>query len=280
MTRKHFVTTEWLADHLTSPDVVVVDGSWYLEVTGRNGYREYLEEHIPGAVYFDIDAVADPNSTLPHMLPDTTVFASKMRKLGIGDGQRIVVYDGDGLVSSPRVWWTFRLMGVEDVVILEGGLAKWDDEQRPLEAGAVERRERHFTARFDHSGVRDLADVEKALASGGAQVVDNRPAGRFTGRDPEPREGIAPGHMAGAISLPGADLLTPRGYLKDDEALRETIAAAGIDLGKPIITSCGSGVTASIMNFALEVLGHHDHALYDGSWTEWVRAGKPIETGA
>ncbi|PLX39426.1 MAG: 3-mercaptopyruvate sulfurtransferase [Hyphomicrobiales bacterium] len=279
MTRKHLVSTDWLAEHIESPDVVLIDGSWYLEITKRNGYEEYLEEHLPGAVYFDIDDIADTASTLPHMLPNTTVFASKMRKLGIGDGQKIVIYDGEGYISAPRVWWTFRLMGVTDVVILEGGLPKWDDEQRPLDFGLVKRQERHFTARFDHGGVRDMDDVEKALATGSAQVVDTRAHGRFIGKDPEPREGVASGHMKGAINLPGADLLTIDGQLKDNDGIRAAIAEAGIDLSKPIITSCGSGVTASLLNFALEVIGHHDHSLYDGSWTEWVVAGKPIETG-
>ncbi len=279
MTRKHFVTTDWLAEHLASPDVVVVDASWYLPGSNRDGREEYLEAHVPGAVYFDIDDVKDPDSPLPHMLPDPIVFSAKMRKLGIGDGQRIIVYDGDGFFSAPRVWWTFRLMGVEDVTILEGGFARWTAEERPVEAGPVERRERHFTARFDHGGVRDTEEVARALQTDSAQVVDNRPTARFTGEAEEPRAGIPSGHMPGAINLPGPDLLTPDGSLKDDQALRETFAAAGVDLSRPIITSCGSGVTASATNFALEVLGYHNHALYDGSWTEWAQSGKPIVKG-
>ncbi len=272
-----FVSTEWLAEHLNAPDVVVIDGSWYLEITQRNGYQEYLEEHIPGAIYFDIDEIADAGTSLPHMLPRPEVFASKMRKMGIGDGQRIVVYDGDGMVSAARVWWMFRLMGVEDVVILDGGLPKWDDEQRALDDEPVHRPERHFTARFDHSGVRDLADVKKVLTDGGAQVVDTRPAGRFIGKEPEPRDGVPSGHMPGGISLPASDLLTVDGNLKDADGIRKTLADAGIDPSKPIITSCGSGVTAAILNLALEVIDHHNHALYDGSWAEWATAGCEIE---
>ena len=272
-----FVSTEWLADHLSAPDVVVVDGSWYLEITQRNGYEDYLEEHIPGAIYFDIDKIADADTSLPHMLPRPEVFSSKMRKMGIGDGQRIVVYDGDGMVSAARVWMMFRLMGVEDVVILDGGLAQWDDEQRPLDNEPVQRPERHFTARFNHGGVRDMADVRRALETGNAQVVDTRPAGRFEGKDPEPREGVPSGHMPGAISVPAIELLTVEGHLKEADKIRQALIDAGVDLSKPIISTCGSGVTAAILNLALDVIDHHDHALYDGSWAEWATAGGEID---
>jgi len=274
------VSTDWLAEHLAAPDVVVVDGSWYLEVTKRDGYKDYLEEHIPGAVFFDIDAIADTASSLPHTLPRPEVFASKMRKMGIGDGQRIVVYDGDGLVSAARVWWTFRLMGVNDVVILDGGLAKWEDEGREVTDEIPHRPERHFSARFDHGGVRDIDDVAKALGNGPAQVVDTRSAGRFNGTDPEPRPGIPSGHMAGSINVPATELITtvPYHQLKSADEIRTVLTAAGVDLGRPIIASCGSGVTATILNLALEVIDHPQHALFDGSWTAWATSGQPIES--
>ncbi|MCC2110964.1 MAG: sulfurtransferase, partial [Hyphomicrobiales bacterium] len=232
------------------------------------------------AVYFDIDDIADTKSPLPHMLPDPIVFSSRVRKLGIGDGQRIVVYDGTGLISAPRVWMMFRVMGVSDVAILDGGLPKWDDEQRPLESGLPLRVERHFTARFDHGAVADLAETVKALETGSAQVVDTRPARRFLGEGPEPRPNVPSGHMPGAINLPFSDILTNDFRLKPEAELRAAIDAAGVDLAKPIITSCGSGVTAAILNFALETLGVRGHRLFDGSWTEWVSAGDlPIVTG-
>ena len=273
------VSTEWLAEHLSAPDTVVVDASWYLEVTKRDGQAEYLEDHIPGAVYFDIDDIADKSSPLPHTLPDPVVFSSKVRKLGIGDGQRIIVYDGTGLISAPRVWMMFRIMGVDDVAILDGGLPKWEDEQRPTESGRTRRAERHFTARFNHGAVADLADTMKALETGSAQVVDTRSALRFSGKGPEPRPGIPSGHMPGAINLPFSDILTPDFRLKPEADLCAAITAAGIDLKKPIITTCGSGVTASILNFALETLGVRNHRLFDGSWTEWTAAGDlPIVT--
>ncbi|MEZ5840601.1 MAG: 3-mercaptopyruvate sulfurtransferase [Hyphomicrobiales bacterium] len=275
-----FVTTEWLAAHLDAPDVVVVDASWYLEVTKRDGHAEYLEEHIPGAIYFDIDDVADANTTLPHMLPRPEVFSSKMRKLGIGDGQKIIVYDGNGLVSAPRVWWTFKTMGATDVAILEGGLLKWDDDQDNLEAGEVMRAERHFTSRFNAGAVADVDDVRKALETGSWQVVDTRSEGRFLGEKPEPREGVPSGHMPGALNVPFTDLVTPMGCLRPDEELRAALDKAGVDLSRPIICSCGSGVTAAVLMLALAVLGHRDNVLYDGSWTEWVREGGEIVTGA
>ena len=272
------VSTDWLAEHLDAPDVVVVDGSWYLEVTKRDGYKDYLEEHIPGAIYFDIDEIADTTSPLPHMLPRPEAFASQMRKMGIGDGQRIVVYDGDGMVSAARVWWTFRLMGVEDVVILDGGLAKWEDEGRELTDIIPQRPPRHFTARLDHGCVRDLDDVTKALANGTAQVVDTRSAERFNGKDPEPRVGIPSGNMAGSMNVPATDLITiPDHSLKSAADIRQVLTDAGVDLSRPIISSCGSGVTAAILNLALEVIEHPHHSLFDGSWTEWATAGQPIQ---
>ena len=261
-------STQWLADHLSAPDLVIVDGSWYLPPEGRDAKAEYLACHIPGAVHFDIDTIKDTNSTLPHMLPRPEVFASAMRKMGIGDGASILVYDGSGLFAAPRVWWTLRVFGVERVFILDGGLPKWKAEGRPLEEGAVMRRPVHFTARLNSTAVRDLADVAKALASGSAQVVDARPAARFAGAAPEPRPGLPSGHMPGARNVPFAELLRD-GHLKPAAELKQVFAAAGVDMSKPIITSCGSGVSASILGVALEAAGARDWSLYDGSWAEW-----------
>jgi thiosulfate/3-mercaptopyruvate sulfurtransferase len=268
-----FVSTEWLADHLSAPDIVVVDASWYLPTENRDAAAEYLAGHIPGAVRFDLDRIADTSVDLPHMLPSAVAFSSAMRKLGIGDGQKVVVYDGAGLFSAPRVWWTFKVMGVADVVILEGGLPKWKAEGRPLEEGLVERRTRHFTAHLDHTMVRSLDEVTRGLAEG-ITVVDARPAPRFRGEAPEPRAGVRSGHMEGASNVPSGGLVA-NGTLKDAEALAAAFAAGGVEIGQPIITSCGSGVTAAILWLALETLGQPAGklGLYDGSWTEW--GGRP-----
>ncbi|MEJ1159497.1 3-mercaptopyruvate sulfurtransferase [Prosthecomicrobium sp. N25] len=264
-----FVTTEWLAAHLDAPDVVVVDASWYLPTMNRDGAAEYAAAHIPGAVHFDLDKVKDETNPLPHMLPSPEAFASAVRKLGIGDGMRIVVYDGIGLFSAPRVWWTFRVFGARDVCILEGGFPKWRAEGRPVSDEAVVRQPRHFTARMDHGMVRDVEDVKRALASGSAQVVDARPADRFRGEAPEPRPGLSSGHMPGALNVPFAAIVAD-GKLRSPESLAETFAAAGVDPARPVITTCGSGVSAAILWLALESMGHNRLGLYDGSWTEWA----------
>jgi len=262
-------STDWLAERLHAPDVVIVDGSYYLSTMNRDAEAEYLAGHIPGAIRFDIDAVKDASNPLPHMLPRPDVFASACRKLGIGDGATILVYDGMGLFSAPRVWWTFRTFGVERVFILDGGLPKWKAEGRPLQDGRVTRRPAHFTARFDAGAVSDLADVRKALDAGTIQVVDARPAERFAGTAPEPRPGISSGHMPGALNVPFASLIAD-GRLKPVEEVRAAFAAAGVDLTRPIITSCGSGVSAAILGLALDAQGHRNWALYDGSWAEWA----------
>jgi thiosulfate/3-mercaptopyruvate sulfurtransferase len=274
----HFVAADWLADNLASPDLVVIDGSWYLPDDKRDPHAEYLAGHIPGAVFFDIDAIADHASPLPHMLPDPVAFSSAMRKLGIGDGMRAVVYDGAGLFSAPRVWWTLRAFGMHEVAVLEGGLPKWKTEDRPLEEGPVQRQPRHFTARFDHGAVASLADVQRLLEQGG-QLVDARSAPRFAGEEPEPRPGLRAGHIPGSKNLPWRDIIA-EGRLLPPDALAKKFAAAEIDTARPLTTTCGSGLSAAILSLALESLGRRSTPVYDGSWTEWGgRKDLPVETG-
>ena len=262
-----FVSTEWLADRLHTPAIVILDGSWYLPTANRKPLDEYLVGHLPGAVYFDMDEIADKSTGLPHMLPAPEVFAREVGRLGVGDGMTIVVYDESGLFSAPRVWWEFKAMGAPDVRILDGGGAKWRAEGRPIESGPVVRPAATFTARFHPELVRDFADVKSAIASAG-QIADARPAGRFAGRDPEPRTGLKSGHMPGAVSLPAMNLVA-NGGLKPMNELKAMFEAAGIDYDKPIITSCGSGATAATLLLALSLAGAKDVALYDGSWAEW-----------
>jgi thiosulfate/3-mercaptopyruvate sulfurtransferase len=274
----HFVATDWLADNLASPDLVVIDGSWYLPDEKRDPHAEYLASHLPGAVFFDIDAIADHASALPHMLPDPVTFSSAMRKLGIGDGMRAVVYDGAGLFSAPRVWWTLRAFGMQEIAVLEGGLPKWKAEGRPLEEGPVQRQPRHFTARLDHGAVASLADVRRVVEQGG-QLVDARSAPRFAGEEPEPRPGLRAGHIPGSMNLPWREIIT-EGRLLPPRALAEKFAAAGVDTERPLTTTCGSGLSAAILALALESLGRTGVPVYDGSWTEWGgRQDLPAQTG-
>jgi thiosulfate/3-mercaptopyruvate sulfurtransferase len=275
------VETDWLAEHLDAPDLVVFDGTWLLPTSTRDAKAEYQAGHIPGALFFDLDDLSDDKSPLPHMLPSTVKFASRMKKMGVGDGIRIVVYDTEGLFSAARVWWTFRAMGHEDVAVLNGGLKKWRSEGRPLEDGPARRRpETHFTPLMNASLIRDLDDMKQALAKGSMQIVDARPAGRFAGTEPEPRPGVRSGHMPGARNVPSQSLLNDDGTLKPAAELQKIFAAAGIDPSRPVITTCGSGVTASILSLALAILGQTHAAVYDGSWAEWgANEALPIETG-
>lgn len=274
----HFVTTGWLAENMAGPDLVVIDGSWYLPDDKRDPHAEYLAGHIPGAVFFDIDAIADHSTALPHMLPDPVAFSSAVRKLGIGDGMRAVVYDGAGLFSAPRVWWTLRAFGMQEVAVLEGGLPKWKAEGRTLEEGPVQRQPRHFTARLNHGAVASLSDVQRQLKSG-VQLVDARSAARFAGEEPEPRPGVRPGHIPGSLNLPYRNIVA-EGRLRPRTELERKVAAAGIDLSRPITTTCGSGISAAILSLAFESLGRTGVPVYDGSWTEWGgRHDLPAETG-
>ncbi len=278
----YVVETDWLAERLDAPDLVVLDGSWHLPTAQRDPRAEYAEEHIPGALFFDIDELSDERSTLPHMLPSSVKFASRMKQMGIGDGMRIVVYDSVGMFSAARVWWMFRVMGHEDVAVLNGGLPKWKAEGRPVTLEPpVPRSPRHFTPRFNAGLVRDLEDMKRIVESGEIQVADARGPGRFTGTEPEPRPGIRGGHMPGARNLPYSRLLNPDGTLKSVPDLRQAFADAGIDPAKPVVTTCGSGVTAAILSLGLAMIGQPESGLYDGSWSEWGQEqnGLPVATG-
>jgi thiosulfate/3-mercaptopyruvate sulfurtransferase len=276
------VETDWLAARLDAPDIVVVDASLHLPNTGRNARAEYLAEHIPGALFFDIEDIADEENPLPHMLPSTIKFASRVKRMGIGDGVRVIAYDSVGLYSAARAWWMFRTMGHNDVAVLNGGLKKWKAEGRPLKDGEPPRRTpRHFSPRFHAELVRDAGEVQALVGNAATQIVDARSAARFVGREGDPRPGLRPGHIPTSRNVPYASLLNPDGTLKSEPELRAVFAAAGVDIGRPVVASCGSGVTAGIVALALAILGRPDAAVYDGSWVEWGVDGNglPVATG-
>ncbi len=279
-TQTSLIETEELARELDAPDLVILDASWHMPAEGRNAHAEYLAEHIPGALFFDIDEIADTKSALPHMLPPPEKFSSRMRSMGIGDGSRIVVYDSAGLFSAARVWWTFRVMGVQDVSVLNGGLPKWKREGLPLESGEpTARTARHFTARRNADLVRDLTDMKSLIKDRNAEIVDARAAERFAGKAPEPRAGLRSGHIPGAHNLPFGRLITKDGTLKPAPEVERLFEEAGVDLSKPVVASCGSGITASVLALALAELGHRRTSVYDGSWSEWgADQNLPIET--
>lgn len=262
------VSAAWLAAHLTDADLRIIDATWFLE-PGRDAYAEYLAAHIPGARFWDLDKIADTRSSLPHMAPSPDLFVSRMRAMGIGDGHQVVVYDNSPLHSAARVWWTFRLMGQDNVAVLDGGLGKWLAENGPVEAGLPAIRDRHMTVRHRPDLVRNVTQVAAASKLGDHEIVDARAAARFRGEVAEPRPGLRAGHIPGARNLPFGQLYQADGTLKPSDALHAEFDAAGVDLSRPVITTCGSGVTAASLFLALERIGHRDHSLYDGSWAEW-----------
>ncbi|MEX5730080.1 thiosulfate/3-mercaptopyruvate sulfurtransferase [Rhodovulum iodosum] len=277
---KTLVSTDWLAAHLKDPDLRILDGSWYLPPMGRDGRDEYDAAHIPGARFFDIEEISDQRSDIPHMAPPMEKFISRMRAMGVGDGHQVVVYDGAGLFSAARVWWTFRLMGKTDIAVLDGGFPKWQAEGRPVEDLPPILRDRHITVQRQAHLVKDVTQVAAASKLGDYEIVDARSPGRFVGDEPEPRPNLRSGHIPGAKNVHFATLLNDDGTMKSPEALRAIIEAAGVDLKKPVITSCGSGVNAAILNLALEIIGHRNHAVYDGAWTEWgMYNDLPVATG-
>lgn len=276
-----FVTPDWLQERLGRPGLSIVDGAWYLPAQGRDARAEYEAGHIPGAVFFDQDKVVDPESSLPHTIPPPETFAKFVGAMGIAETDTIVVYDGPGMQSAPRCRWLFRVMGAKDVRILEGGLDGWKRDGRPLTDEPTKIAPNVFNTDFDASRVASLADMRGIVDSGAEQIADARPSGRFEGVDPEPRPGLRGGHMPGAKNIPVASLVRDGKLLPRDE-LKQVVEKAGIDLSRPVVTSCGSGVTAAVISLALETLGHKDNRLYDGSWAEWgslpdtqVEQGKP-----
>ena len=277
---KTLVSTQWLAAHLKDPDLRVLDASWYLPGSKRDPFAEYQAAHIPGARFFDLDDVSDHRSDLPHMVPPVEKFMSRMRAIGVGDGHQIVVYDGSGLFSAPRVWWLFKLMGQMDIAVLDGGFPKWQAEGHPVEDLPPILRDRHMVVRRQNQMVKDVTQVSAASKLGESEIVDARSPGRFYGKDPEPRPGLRAGHIPGSKNVFYKDLLKADDTMKSPDEMRQVFLEAGVDLDKPVITSCGSGVTAAILSLGLTRMGKTDHSLYDGSWTEWgMFPTLPIATG-
>ena len=274
------VSTDWLADHLNDPDLRIIDATWFMPAAGRDARAEYQDAHIPGARFFDIDAIADTRSSLPHMAPQPEMFISRLRAMGIGDGHQVVVYDNSDLRTAARVWWTFRLMGKRDVAVLDGGFQKWQAEGRPIEDMPPILRDRHMTVQRQAHLVRDVTQVAAAAKLGDHAIIDARSPERFRGDAPEPRPGLRAGHIPGARNVPFGRLLNEDGTFKSPDDMRAIFESAGVDLSKPAITTCGSGITAAVLSLALERIGHRDHSLYDGSWTEWGSYDDlKIETG-
>ena len=276
------VSTAWVADHMSAPDVRLVDCTYFLPNDGRTGPEEYKKQHLPGAVFFDIDDVKNADDPLPHMIPSAEVFSSKVRKLGLGDGNRIVCYDHNGGGSAAaRVWWMFRLFGHDDVAVMDGGLPKWLAEGRPVTDDIPTPQERHFTARENHMMVRSIEQILSNIDSKREDVIDVRAAGRYAGTAPEPRAGMRSGHMPGALNLPYGDLMDPKKnfVMRSAEEIKALADKAGIDMKRPLVTSCGSGVTACYAALAFYLIGKEDVAVYDGSWSEWGgRQDTPIVT--
>jgi thiosulfate/3-mercaptopyruvate sulfurtransferase len=273
------IDADWLQERLGTPGLSIVDASWYLPAQKRDAKAEYEASHIPGAIFFDQDAVVDPESELPHTLPDALTFARHVGSMGISADDTIIVYDGPGMFSAPRVWWMFRVMGVFEVYVLDGGFDRWKAAGRPVTSEQTKVAPNVFHVDFDASRVASLDEMKKIVATGESQIADARPTGRFTGDEPEPRAGVRGGHMPGAKSLP-ASTLSKDGKLLPPEELKKRFEEAGVDLSKPVVTSCGSGITAAVITMALETLGHSANRLYDGSWTEWGgRSDTPVVKG-
>ena len=277
---KTIVSTTWLSDHLFDPDLRILDASWYLPFMKRDPRAEYKSEHIPRARFFDIDEISDSSSDLPHMVPPDEKFTSRMRKMGVGNGNVIVVYDGEGLFSAARVWWLFKLMGHNDIAVLDGGLPKWKAENRPVQDKLPSIRNRHMMVKRQNHMIKDVTQVASASKLRNYEIIDARPSQRFRGEAPEPRKGLRSGHIPGSKNVFFKTLLEEDGTMKKPHDIRAIFLAAGVNLEKPTITTCGSGVTAAVLNLGLSLIGKTDHALYDGSWSEWGKCTTlPIATG-
>lgn len=273
------VSPDWLESHLNDPGLTILDASWYLPAQNRDARTEYDAAHIPGAIFFDQDAVVDPHSQLPHALPSPLEFERHASAMGIARDDKIIIYDGPGMFTAPRVWWMFGLMGAKDVFVLDGGFDNWKTDGRPVTDTPTPIAGTAFVPRANPSLAVSLDEMKTIIADSSAQIADARGPGRFTGEEAEPREGMRSGHMPGACNVPFG-LLSDNGYLKDLDGLRAALTDAGIDLEKPVVTTCGSGVTAAVINLALASLGAEGHRLYDGSWSEWgSRADTAVQTG-